>query len=74
MPTQTGSVKQWVLESLAIPVTVLVEDEDLAWSGVTEDQVGIEHVNLPHERHIDLAWLNFLQIANIDVVALNLTK
>ena len=63
-----------MLKGLLIPKAVLVKDELLACGGISPDEVRIEHVALPHERGLDLVRINLLQVANVDVVALDLAK
>jgi len=43
------SVQKWVLKRILVPDSVLVEHEDLFGHGALEDQVGVEHVDVPEE-------------------------
>ena len=63
-----------MLKSLLVPKAVLVEDELLTSRSISPDKVRIEHVAFPHERSVDLVCINLFQVANVDVVALNLAK
>ena len=69
-----SSEEEWVLEGLLVPLALLIEDEDFSSCGIAEAQVGIEHVDVPHERCIDLSSINLLEILDVDIESLHRTE
>ena len=63
-----------MLQSLLVPVTILVKDEDLATLRVFEAQIWIKHVDFPHERSIHFRAVDLLEASNIYDVALHFSE
>ena len=63
-----------MLQGVFVPVTVLVEHEDLKGCSVSEAKVGVKHVDVPHKGRCDVSSVNLFQIANVNIVSLGLTK
>ena len=59
-------MKEGVLQSLLVPVTILVKDEDLAALRTFEDQIWIEHVDFPHERSFHFRAVDLLEASNVN--------
>lgn len=68
------SVEERVLQSFLIPVAILIEDEDFTRGWIAEAKIGVEHVDFPHEVSLNLFSIDLFQVANVNIVSLNLTK
>ena len=68
------SVEERVLDGFLVPLSLLVEDEDLASGCIAEAHVRVEHVDLPHQEGRNLGGVDLLQVANVNVVAVNGTE
>ena len=68
------SVEKRVLKSLFVPVAIFIEDEDFARRSITEDQIWIIHVDLPHEASVDLVSIDLLQVVDVDIVSVDWSK
>lgn len=60
-----------MLKSLFVPVAIFIEDEDFAGRSITEDQIWIIHVDLPHEASVDLVSIDLLQVVDVDIVSVD---
>ena len=63
-----------MLQSLLVPITILVKDEHLAALCVFEAKIWVEHVDLPHERGINLGAVDLFEASNVNDVALHFSE
>ena len=68
------SVEKRVLQSLLVPVTILVKDEGFTALSVFEAKIWVEHVDFPHEWSVNLGAVNFFEASNINDVALHFSE
>ena len=63
-----------MLQTLLVPVTILVENKEFSALGIFEAEIWVKHVDLPHERSFHLGTIDLLQASNVYDVALHVTK
>ena len=63
-----------MLQSILVPETILVKDEQLAALCVFEAQIWIEHVDLPHKETHTFRAFDLFEAPNVDDVALHFSK
>ena len=68
------SVEKRVLQSLLVPVTILVKDEGFTALRVFEAKIWVELVDFPHERSFDLGAIDLLEASNVNDVALRFSE
>ena len=74
MRLRSFSVEKRVLQTLLVPVTILVENKEFAALGIFEAEIWVEHVDLPHERSFHLGAIDLLEASNVYDVALNFSE